>query len=1142
MKFPFGMVSLFAGRILNASRIPAAIPCLIFITVLVQLATVSAAQTLPYIPTTIFIPESKPAPAQENAIIDVAYVFSPQDSWVDLLALNFSGNLEASSLQFQTLSSNVPFLDTNSTAFTPSLADNGTLIVYAGDCSSTDSEIWTFNPSPDSGESSSWAKASAILGTDADSLQVGPGFLGSSFSFSTTLGPQLSPARTYAYGGMCPDTASNASTSQSKATYSNQMVRIDPPETNLVQFTISPVSSKGPPIPEAGFTFTGLSPSISNRTGVITQQVNYVLLGGHTEYAFINMSTVAIWSLPEESWSFISDIAMASSSTANTELAIKSTVESIDSRSGHTAVLSQDGTSLIILGGWVGDLTQAASPQLAVLKIGDSYGGVGDWQWIVPDAQPTGSGIYGHGAALLPGNIMMVYGGYNISSTSTQAKRQTSEGNAMPLFLNLTSMSWSSNYINPAYSEINQDGSPNSSTAGDDTKQRLGLGLGLGLGLLAIIAAVLLYFYYRRRLRHRRTIRDSAIRALAQDNARFLPHDDEMMERDHLGGGWYTGGSDPYMRGGNRSLGYQSLQTGRGSLDSGHQPWLGGLAPAQVSRKPQLPRRNTYDPPSTSRGGPNGIHPIIEADEDGSLHDGDIASEQPISPMRDGNNADGRRDSDPFLTPTQEHPISFPPPSARASATPSPEDRRRRGSTTDPEVQDWMSDVEAMDALLSNRGGASPRSGQQPSSPTKRGPSRSGRSSGGHAAAEDDARTNSNVSESNRNNLGGVSRSGSIRSYLPRSGFDVTAAAALAAAADEGRGGSSSSSSAPSYNTARSSFPALQAEGPGLLMGKNRNDDYDDDDNGGLGSPSKRKSRRSSWFGSLKRVFSGATPSPAESTGKESPEYDAFGEGEASDHDARLGSLSGIAAGGLLRRKSGRGAWEALEYQCNDKGKGRAQDVAGPSSATYAAQGDDDDDDEWDIEKAVEKRLVQVMFTVPKEPLRVVNAEPDVESGKDVVIVDPENDAEEERETRKAEEMQAEQDLGVRFPSPSSSPVNEKGKGKSEDAEAAALREVREQLEAEWRGRQPTSKPPRGGTTPPRDESARLLLLDVGPGGGESRKRKPSRSPVEDLEGDADVCSAQAVKLERPRTRVLAMVQSIESLSREASPAESPSR
>jgi hypothetical protein len=37
-------------------------------------------------------------------------------------------------------------------------------------------------------------------------------------------------------------------------------------------------------------------------------------------------------------------------------------------------------------------------------------------------------------------------------------------------------------------------------------------------------------------------------------------------------------------------------------------------------------------------------------------------------------------------------------------------------------------------------------------------------------------------------------------------------------------------------------------------------------------------------------------------------------------------------------------------------------------------------DDEWDIERAVENRVVQVMFTVPKEKLRVVNQDVEEES------------------------------------------------------------------------------------------------------------------------------------------------------------------
>ena len=38
---------------------------------------------------------------------------------------------------------------------------------------------------------------------------------------------------------------------------------------------------------------------------------------------------------------------------------------------------------------------------------------------------------------------------------------------------------------------------------------------------------------------------------------------------------------------------------------------------------------------------------------------------------------------------------------------------------------------------------------------------------------------------------------------------------------------------------------------------------------------------------------------------------------------------------------------------------------------------EDGDDEEWDVESAVERRVVQVMFTVPKEKLRVVNKGPD---------------------------------------------------------------------------------------------------------------------------------------------------------------------
>lgn len=42
-----------------------------------------------------------------------------------------------------------------------------------------------------------------------------------------------------------------------------------------------------------------------------------------------------------------------------------------------------------------------------------------------------------------------------------------------------------------------------------------------------------------------------------------------------------------------------------------------------------------------------------------------------------------------------------------------------------------------------------------------------------------------------------------------------------------------------------------------------------------------------------------------------------------------------------------------------------------------SANGQGQEDEEWDVESAVERRVVQVMFTVPKEKLRVVNRGPD---------------------------------------------------------------------------------------------------------------------------------------------------------------------
>jgi hypothetical protein len=108
-------------------------------------------------------------------------------------------------------------------------------------------------------------------------------------------------------------------------------------------------------------------PTYSNITGNISVQQNFVLLGGHTQQAFINMSQVALFSLPEQSWAFLAIDQPGSDVT--TELAVR-TGQTVEPRSGHTAVMTEDGTKIIVFGGWVGDISTPATPQLAVLEVG----------------------------------------------------------------------------------------------------------------------------------------------------------------------------------------------------------------------------------------------------------------------------------------------------------------------------------------------------------------------------------------------------------------------------------------------------------------------------------------------------------------------------------------------------------------------------------------------------------------------------------------------------------------------------------------------------------------------------------------------------------------------------------------------------
>lgn len=1152
-----GPVSLHALR----SWPTAAVIVNLILASLVVSVSASDAETalLPYIPTTVLIPGSSTRATNSTAYI--LTLNNARDS-VDLLSLDISSSLASSSVDraAETLTAGLPFLSSssNTTSFTPTIAADGSILVYAGDCTSESSSgVWTYNTT--SSDQASW-KQHQVATDEAG----GPCFLGEAMAFSEVTAPFFSAPQIYSYGGQCPNASVNGTTWVNMADYTNAMVRLTRSSDGYEAETIS---LKSQPIAEAGFSLTQLLPSTSNISGTVTQSLNSVVLGGHTQLAFVNMSTAAVWSLPEETWSFVAISGPSSSSSSDTsELAKNGETGQVQSRSGHTAVLNEAGTSLVIMGGWVGNTSQAAEPQLAVLEMNSSE--FGEWTWSVPDNQPltNGEGIYGHGAALLPGNVMMVVGGYALSSSSSSASSSGSRlgrrdglgvaGGQLKMFLNLTSMSWTDSYTNPL--STSSGSGHTSSPSSTPTKLALGLGLGLGIPALLFLLAIAI-FCVRRSQRTRHSGRDDHGRGFTS-GAAFITSD-EMLEAEHeheypwapQGAGaarWYsyTGGHDPYLRD-EKSLGYESLRGQRGVRhpDFGHDITEprgggggggggGGAHRGSVRRKP-APRvaKGLYQPTGVDESRALAvISPILEDEED------ELSMHGAISPDRD---MEGNED-DPFVTPSHPTPeatrgvpagpnerstILFVAPSP-SPGPPSPTDERTRTPTRillqHPEVQDWVTDIDASDALITRR--------IQPHSTTVR---TMGRSSPTRRTSvrvhEDDlspgARTDSNLSESTRSAFSFMpNRSDSLR-------VGAFGAALLGVGNPEKRGGtshsdnSSSSNTNSSYMTAKS-IPTLQQEGPTLLLGRPRAisciedlANVSDDDPLSPGSPSKNKAPRRSWFGSLRRVFSGGHSSGSSagtSSRTESPTH-----GETSDYD-RLG-LSSLGLGGvglLQKRRQGRSAWDD-----HGAASGSGQDPShgdGPGHGHGAGEGWDEED--WDIERAVEQRLVQVMFSVPKERLRIVNGEPDMISIEEsVVVVDPEKDDADDDGDDEAEEL---------------SPILEeekmvlgKGKEKAEEGKQAgaddglpktsdSVKQRRDDGGAETKDK---------GKAKQAEGQRQSLLLEVPQHANSEASESPRRSFSPGIP-----MTAEEVRFERPRTRVLDMVENIEERSRSNSPAK----
>ncbi|KAL2165087.1 hypothetical protein VTH06DRAFT_383 [Thermothelomyces fergusii] len=244
-----------------------------------------AVPELPYTPTTILL-------APEGAAgSGTAYIFAPGGGGggsgddddrgaVEFLALNVS-SLRASAFEPTRLTSDLPFLARDAAdagcarTFAPTLLRNGTIVVLAGACSSTaPPALWSYTPGRPEAK---WTRHAVVPSALWDNAPAGPYHLGGLINFSAQLSPVLSEPRLYFYGGMCPRKLDSSSSSadtnwQSDAVYSNRMLLLTPPTaspSSSSSFTLQYASAGGqqqPPVAEAGFSWTELAPSLSNRT------------------------------------------------------------------------------------------------------------------------------------------------------------------------------------------------------------------------------------------------------------------------------------------------------------------------------------------------------------------------------------------------------------------------------------------------------------------------------------------------------------------------------------------------------------------------------------------------------------------------------------------------------------------------------------------------------------------------------------------------------------------------------------------------------------------------------------------------------------------------------------------------------------
>lgn len=900
------------------------------------LALLDPAVAIPYTPSSIFL-----SPQHNDSL---AYLLRPNsDGKTQFLSLNIF-DVDTSRPSFNTLLDETPFQSTDQTsAFVPAVDDRGIITVYTGDCHSLQTtSIWRFNPSNDSSiGNGTWDQ----LSVSSDDKKTLPNYLAAGFAFASS---NTSDSSMYSFGGMCPFSNSTDDNWVSAANYSQTLVALAPTTEGSTEYDAATTGDRAPPVPEAGMAVVPLSPSFSSTD----MQRDFLFIGGHTQQAFLNMSQLAIFSLPQESWSFV-DVNLESK--LRTELAIRDAT-TVEPRSGHAAVLSQDGKKVYVIGGWVGDTSTPAEPQFAVLELGEGYGGLTEWTWKAPSSSASeevgiadGTGLFGHSAALLPGDVLMIAGGYSIPKQSSKRATSSTQNSQVYLY-NVTSSSWVKSYSNPSASKSATSATTSKSHSGGlSSGQKAGLGVGLGIGLpLAVLIAVCAWKYDRKR--RVRGKRDSQLRELALG-----------AERAH-----FWGRDDP-----NQASSIRSSQMSEKFDPSAAYPWTTNRS---LSSKPP------WKPQDQAEG---------TAERTGLLMDvpSPTKNSRPTSQQRsyrlsgwERRRSEAASDIHP-IDEREEDEAMF---------------RERLMATIPSEETPKIHDP---DDPFSDTPFATPRStifgvGLGPFY-TRR---KDGGSVDGDASKSDRTSTNlsesSNFSFSSSKSTGQVNQSRAIvvdrpLSWASNGGQSVTAASTHSRETtnsdpDGITAPSEKSFSTDSYSTAQSTFSHRQAENDSLLY-----DTIDTPITPVDSSPSKLppafKPRTSDWM--LQTVRRALTITRRGTNSQEEDETAPLASGvdrrstvmvakpQPGGSGANTPRRAVSASAELFRRKQGARDWNAKKRMSDGPfgGPRSTRDDLFLGAPGYLGDDNTCDEEDWDVEGAAENQNVQMTYTVPREKLRVVN-------------------------------------------------------------------------------------------------------------------------------------------------------------------------